>query len=372
MKPLIINFAAALTLTLMSLFGHSFLDPIIEFENQIYVWKIQEPRQPSDEILIIGIEDESAKEILDADDNRILYARALRKLMKLAPDAIGVDVIFEREDDRPGSKLLGFLADKHKNIFFAQDFNLNRAKPIPLFEHLRNSEPSTGIVSIESPRSSIGKTTLPLGIYAEGRWYPSLVSSIYCYARLNQRSGERCLESIAKNAGVRLVTPSFVPSFEPKLNINFVGDYYHFQHISLRDFLESGLDIAVKNKLVLLGSVSSYLRDTIHSPIVFRYHGDSDGIVLIANALNTLVGGETIRVTEFPMMFLCLMSVTMLFIFLCGKVSYKATVGTLAIMLVTLASPVIISPIAMLGFLERGGTDEGQAIYRRTNHPDFA
>ena len=36
------------------------------------------------------------------------------------------------------------------------------------------------------------------------------------------------------------------------------------------------------------------------------------------------------------------------------------------------ASPVIIGPVAMLGFLEPGGTDEGQAIYRRTGHPDIA
>jgi len=35
-----------------------------------------------------------------------------------------------------------------------------------------------------------------------------------------------------------------------------------------------------------------------------------------------------------------------------------------------LASPVIIGPVAMLGFLDTGGTDEGQAIYRRTNNTD--
>ena len=36
-----------------------------------------------------------------------------------------------------------------------------------------------------------------------------------------------------------------------------------------------------------------------------------------------------------------------------------------------LASPVIIGPVAMLGFLDNGGTDEGQAIYRRTNNTGF-
>lgn len=35
------------------------------------------------------------------------------------------------------------------------------------------------------------------------------------------------------------------------------------------------------------------------------------------------------------------------------------------------ASPVIIGPVAMLGFLDNGGTDAGQAIYRRTNNTGF-
>ena len=36
-----------------------------------------------------------------------------------------------------------------------------------------------------------------------------------------------------------------------------------------------------------------------------------------------------------------------------------------------LASPVIIGPVPMLGFLDIGGTYEGQEIYRRTNNSDF-
>ena len=38
---------------------------------------------------------------------------------------------------------------------------------------------------------------------------------------------------------------------------------------------------------------------------------------------------------------------------------------------VGMASPVIIGPLAMLGFLDIGGTDERQAIYRRTDHSDI-
>src|SRR5690606_19255196 len=37
-----------------------------------------------------------------------------------------------------------------------------------------------------------------------------------------------------------------------------------------------------------------------------------------------------------------------------------------------LASPFIIGPDAVVGFLDSGGTDERQAFYRRTDHPDFA
>ena len=41
-----------------------------------------------------------------------------------------------------------------------------------------------------------------------------------------------------------------------------------------------------------------------------------------------------------------------------------------------LASPVIIGPVAMLGFpelfLEPGGTDEGQTVYRKPDHSDIA
>ena len=36
-----------------------------------------------------------------------------------------------------------------------------------------------------------------------------------------------------------------------------------------------------------------------------------------------------------------------------------------------LASPVIMGPVAMLGFLDSKEPDEGQAIYGRTNNTDF-
>jgi hypothetical protein len=36
-----------------------------------------------------------------------------------------------------------------------------------------------------------------------------------------------------------------------------------------------------------------------------------------------------------------------------------------------MASPVIIGPLGVLGFLETGGTDEKQAIQRRTDNPDI-
>ena len=37
-----------------------------------------------------------------------------------------------------------------------------------------------------------------------------------------------------------------------------------------------------------------------------------------------------------------------------------------------MASPFIIGPPAMLGFLDIGGSDKGQAIHRRTDYSDFA
>ncbi len=37
----------------------------------------------------------------------------------------------------------------------------------------------------------------------------------------------------------------------------------------------------------------------------------------------------------------------------------------------SVASPVIIGPVTMLGFLDSGGTNEGQAIYRSANNTDF-
>ena len=36
------------------------------------------------------------------------------------------------------------------------------------------------------------------------------------------------------------------------------------------------------------------------------------------------------------------------------------------------ANPVIIGPVAVLGFLDIGGSDEGQTIYRRTDNSDIA
>lgn len=38
---------------------------------------------------------------------------------------------------------------------------------------------------------------------------------------------------------------------------------------------------------------------------------------------------------------------------------------------VVLARPFMVGPVGLRGFLVRGGTDDVQAIYRRTDYPDF-
>lgn len=301
------------------------LDPISELESQFYVWKLFVPRDPSDKIFIIGIDDHSAKEIQDSEDRRSHYARALRKLAKLNPSVIGVDVILEREDERSGSKLIGILAKTQKNIVFAQEFDFYSRKPNRLFSALRESEIKKGIVSVFSPKSSIGFITLPLGYLGERYWHSSLIATVYCQFRFNGVVGEECLESIIRETNFDLTTPVGIALNDTELPINFVGDYEDFAHMDLKEFLNTPEPPNLSGKIVLLGSVSNYLRDTVDSPIAARFYGQSHGIVVMANALHTLVSGENIKVVRDYSLFLIIIATSAVYL-LCLKITRYPTV----------------------------------------------
>ncbi|MBI4992011.1 MAG: adenylate/guanylate cyclase domain-containing protein [Candidatus Harrisonbacteria bacterium] len=228
------------------------------------------------EIVILGIEDESIRNIGQWPWPRKVFADALLKFNQNPPAAVGLDVIFS-EPSRLGIQDDRALADALNEISYpvvmpaeAQPLILengqaragNLSKPLPIFENSKNV--SLGSVNLISDRDNVV------------RRFPLAVDGVKAFAyELVKKSGKEVLDE-SSLSGINKIVYALPPAQ--------IGYMSFWRILEDEDFLSK-----LKGKIVLIGATAADLHD--EQLTSFSRGRAMSGVGIQASIINMLLSG---------------------------------------------------------------------------------
>jgi serine/threonine-protein kinase len=269
----------------------NFLDftNIIENKTIDLRFHLRGERKPKDNIVIIGIDDESLMEIGNWPWSRSIHAKLLDILREYNPKLIIFDIIF----DVPSKDDL-LLANKIKEI-----------KKVILVNYLSsNTDPKLNIIIFQLRESTPilkesalynGCSNLILdkdGVVRRHKLYFEDLSrnryyslSLYVYSYLNKISLENALLK-----------------FPHSFYINYLGGPSNIKIISYINVLNKEIDPSIlKDKIIFIGSVSELLKDSLPTPYTgYKRWGkislsNTSGVEIHANILFNMLNNDYLK-----------------------------------------------------------------------------
>lgn len=225
---------------------------------------------PSNDIVIIGIDDASLDELGGWPLKRKVYADLLQKLADTnnLPKAIGFDILFP--DPSPYDAELAKQMRRHNTYLAVEQPRLTAVAPFVVHQpQAALIDAAKGLAHINVTFESDGFSR---GAYLQERDLPHLALAV---------SGQSA-EHYQSNGAYR--------------RFNLVDPEIGFPIVSLADALSDGFPLTVlKDKYILIGSIAPSLGD--HFPTIYsgRQGSGTPGVVLHANLLNDILRGNLIR-----------------------------------------------------------------------------
>lgn len=279
-------------------------------------------QSPSDEVLIISIDESSLREYGRWPWSRAIHAQLINKFTLGGARAVGYDVIFSEpsrihpEDDIMLARSIAGNGKVVLPIFHEQTLDtglMGETFPLP---KLTSAAAGLGHIDTELDPDGIARRGL-LQKSFHGKMYPSLV-----FALLQVLSGDDSpqVEAIHK----RYVTD--------EIYVSFTGPPGSFSSISLADYLHPDFPAdAVQDKIVLVGATALGLGDSLPTPV----SGKSipmPGIEYNANMLSGLLNGTLIEPLSMKWRLLSVAFLALMPLFLYASLSPRQSiivVGTL-------------------------------------------
>ena len=259
---------AALALSTLSLF--IFMDwgkaPGHVIYDQFHRWRSP---LPSNDIVIVGVDDASLDELGGWPLKRAVYADLLKKLADTGnqPKAIGFDILFP--DPSPTDAELATQMRRHNAYLAVEQPRLNAVAPFVVHKPQATLiDAAKGLAHINVTFENDGFSR---GAYLQEGALPHLALAV---------SGQPAQNYLSHGAYRRF---------------NLVDPEIGFPTVSLADALSEGFPLEVlKNKYVLIGSVAPSLGD--HFPTIYsgRQGSGTPGVMLHANLLNDILRGNLI------------------------------------------------------------------------------
>lgn len=224
---------------------------------------------PSNDIVIIGIDDASLDELGGWPLKRKVYADLLQKMADTgnAPKAIGFDILFP--DPSPADADLAHQMRRHNAYLAVEQPRLNAVAPFVVHKpQAALIDAAQGLAHINVTFESDGFSR---GAYLQEGQLPHLALAVSGQPAQNYQS----------HGGYR--------------RFNLVDPEIGFPIVSLADALSEGFPMAVlKDKYVLIGSIAPSLGD--HFPTIYsgRQGSGTPGVMLHANLLNDILRGNLI------------------------------------------------------------------------------
>ncbi len=252
-------------------------------------------QKPSDDVLIIAIDELSLREYGRWPWSRRIHAQLIDKLSRGGAEAIGYDVIFSEanrndpEDDRILAAALARSGRVILPVFHEKMVGggaLQLTLPLP---ELTRAAAGLGHVDAQLDPDGIVRRTL-LESTGGGKQYPALVLAML------QLSTEKTASSTKATGGRDRETAKEIRQRygDSPVYVSFTGPPGHFPAISFSDFMQADYPAeAVAGKLVLVGVTALGLGDNLPTPV----SGKSipmPGIEYNANLLSGLLNNTLI------------------------------------------------------------------------------
>ena len=224
---------------------------------------------PSNDIVIIGIDDASLDELGGWPLKRKVYADLLQKMADTgnSPKAIGFDILFP--DPSPADADLAKQMRRLNTYLSVEQPRINAVAPFVVHKpQAALVDAAKGLAHINVTFESDGFSR---GAYLQEGQLPHLALAV---------SGQPA-ENYQSHGGYR--------------RFNLVDPEIGFPIVSLADALSDGFPMAVlKDKYVLIGSIAPSLGD--HFPTIYsgRQGSGTPGVMLHANLLNDILRGNLI------------------------------------------------------------------------------
>lgn len=243
---------------------------------------------PAD-ILIIGIDDQTLKELGRWPWPRKIHAELLEKLAKFPPKIVAIDINFsepsadKKEDEALATalkKLPVILPVEAQPLLIsgAQFSAKNLLEPIPIFK-----ENAAGLahVNILADKDGVARYFLK-EITFQNQKFVSFGEKIF----------EKSYGYIESNPAENLVDKFFPIS--AKRRINFSGEPGHFPIISFQSVFKEEVNLKIfQNKIVLIGVTAPDLRDAVMTP---TSEGKAmTGVEMHANILENFISNFFLR-----------------------------------------------------------------------------
>ncbi|MEK7526101.1 MAG: adenylate/guanylate cyclase domain-containing protein, partial [Patescibacteria group bacterium] len=243
------------------------------------------PKKPSDEIIIIAIDDDSLHSLGQWPWDRKIHAQLLSKIKTSQPKIIGLDISFFEFSNPQSDQELAQQLDKNV-VIAAETKGRQTIEPIEIFGTIAQ----TGITN-------------------------TIVDPDGVTRKINLKDSFACV--ITGSAGC-------YPAGQ--MRINFVGEPQSFETISFAEVLENDFDTTIFNgKIVLVGATANDLHDT---QIVPTSHGaPMSGVEIHANAVQTILTEKFLLEEEKLATIITLLILTIITIGVCSSVRIKIGLG---------------------------------------------
>ncbi len=251
--------------------------------------------KPSDDIVIIGIDNRSIAAIGRWPWPRARHAELLNRLGGMKPRAVAYDVLFLEPDRQGGDGLLAAALRSAAPVYLPMTFDVPGSDGAPFdvmepISPLLQAAAGVGQSNVAFDEDGIVRRTFLTESDAQRSW-PHLMqhmANASAKAAPSQRAG------------------SFLPSPSPRAPIEgllradpvmvaFAGPAGTYRTISAIDLLRGETPPEfIRNKLVLVGATADGLGDQYSTPLSFG-GAAMPGVELQANLLGTLIDGRAVK-----------------------------------------------------------------------------
>ncbi len=284
---------------------------------------LSEPTEASRRVVVIGVDDESYRNMNRAWPwGRDVFAALLDELALLEPQVIGLDFMFVgKSPDPQADEWLRSAIAKCGNVILCSYFsNTNPPLYVPSLESLRSAASGSGFVDKLLDRDAVNRRTRVRMPLAGGEQVHSFSSRV-AYAALGADPAAAIDQEERRVRFARVGASPGGSALADRNGFIWLTNRYRpevFDYVPAWKIIAKQVDPAmIRGRIVLLGAVSPTFHDNHQTPL-----GVLSGVFINANEIASILGGDFLRTGALEREWIVLLALTVLFTAVFNRLSF--------------------------------------------------